>query len=230
MDNLIINADYKVLFKQLKKQKIKIDAIITDPPYNVSRGKECGFTNMGRAGMNYGNWDYNFNQTSWIKNAIELLKDGGAIIIFNDWKNLGIIAKELEKHNCIVKDIIRWVKTNPMPRNVDRRYVMDAEFALWATKSGASWTFNKPEDKSFLKPEFKTGVVPGGKNRLHPTQKHLEVMEQLVEIHTNINDIVLDPFLGSGTTALACQNRNRICVGSEIDKKYYDIILERLKK
>lgn len=225
----IYNEDYKELVKRLKKEKVKIDAVITDPPYNVSRDYQLGFSNMGRSGMDYGEWDYDFDQKKWIKEVSGLIKPGGTIIIFNDWKNLGDISKQLEKCDFTVKDIIRWEKRNPMPRNVERRYVTDCEFAIWGVKNGGKWTFNKPEDVGYLKPVFTTGIVPGGKKRLHPTQKHLEVMENLIKIHTNEEDIILDPFLGSGTTALACIKNNRSIIGSEIDRKYYEVIMRRLE-
>ena len=225
----IYNEDYKKTIRRMKKNKIKIDAIITDPPYGVSRKHQLGYSNMGRSGMNYGEWDYNFDQKKWIREAADLVKVGGTVIIFNDWKNLGMIAEQLEKCGFIIKDIIRWIKKNPMPRNVERRYVNDCEFAIWAVKEGKPWTFNKPKKTGYLKPEIITGVVPGGKKRLHPTQKHLEVMEKLIEIHTNEDDLIFDPFLGSGTTALACKNLKRNMIGSEIDEKYYKVSMERIK-
>lgn len=225
----IYNQDYKLLINDLKEKNIKVDAVITDPPYNVSRDYQLGFSNMGRSGMDYGKWDYNFNQTEWIKEVAEIVKPGGTMIIFNDWKNFGDIAKELENDEFIVKDLIRWEKKNPMPRNVERRYVTDYELAIWAVKKGKKWTFNKPEDVGYLKPVISTGIVPGGKKRLHPTQKHLEVFEQLVKIHTNEGDTVLDPFLGSGTTAVACIKNNRNIIGTEIDEKYYKRAIGRLE-
>lgn len=224
----IYNEDYKKTIRRMRKNKIKLDAVITDPPYGVSRKHQLGYSNMGRSGMNYGEWDYNFDQKKWIREVSDLVKPGGTIIIFNDWKNLGTISEQLEKCGFIIKDIIRWIKTNPMPRNVDRRYVNDCEFAVWAVKEGKPWTFNKPQDVGYLKPEIITGVVPGGKKRLHPTQKHIEVMERLIEIHTNENDLIYDPFMGSGTTAVACKNKNRNVIGSEIDEKYYKISMERI--
>ena len=224
----IYNEDYKKTIRRMKKNKIKLDAVITDPPYGVSRKHQLGYSNMGRSGMNYGEWDYNFDQKKWIREVSDLVKPGGTIIIFNDWKNLGTISEQLEKCGFIIKDIIRWIKTNPMPRNVDRRYVNDCEFAVWAVKEGKPWTFNKPKDVGYLKPEIITGVVPGGKKRLHPTQKHMEVIERLIEIHTNENDLIYDPFMGSGTTAVACKNKNRNVIGSEIDEKYYKISMERI--
>lgn len=225
----IYNSDYKKVVRNIKKNNITVDAIITDPPYNVSRNHQLGYSNMGRSGMNYGEWDYNFDQKKWIRDTSDLIKPGGTIIIFNDWKNLGDISKQLEKCGFIVKDIIRWTKKNPMPRNVERRYANDCEYAIWAVKSGGKWTFNKPQNMGYLKPQIETGTVPGGKNRLHPTQKHLEVITKLVEIHTNKGDIIFDPFLGSGTTGLACKNKGRNFIGAEIDKKYYDITMKRLK-
>lgn len=224
----IYNEDYKKTIRRMRKNKIKLDAVITDPPYGVSRKHQLGYSNMGRSGMNYGEWDYNFDQKKWIREVSDLVKPGGTIIIFNDWKNLGTISEQLEKCGFIIKDIIRWIKKNPMPRNVDRRYVNDCEFAVWAVKEGKPWTFNKPQDVGYLKPEIITGVVPGGKKRLHPTQKHIEVMERLIEIHTNENDLIYDPFMGSGTTAVACKNKNRNVIGSEIDEKYYKISMERI--
>lgn len=224
----LYNEDYKKTIKRLKKSKIILDAVITDPPYGVSRKNQLGYSNMGRSGMNYGEWDYDFNQKKWIREVSDLIKPGGTIIIFNDWKNLGQISEQLEKCGFIVKDIIRWIKTNPMPRNVCRRYVNDCEFAVWAVKEGKPWTFNKPDDVGYLKPEIITGVVPGGKKRLHPTQKHIEVMEKLIEIHTKENDLIYDPFMGSGTTVLAAKNKNRNVIGSEIDEKYFKISKERV--
>lgn len=224
----IYNEDYKKTIKRLLKENVLLDAIITDPPYGVSRNHQLGYSNMGRNGMDYGDWDYNFNQRTWIKKCAPLIKKGGTFIIFNDWKNFTIISNQLIKECFIVKDIIRWEKNNPMPRNVDRRYVNDCEFAIWAVKEGKPWTFNKPKNKGYLKPLYKTGVVPGGKKRLHPTQKHLGLMEEIIKVHTNPDDLIFDPFLGSGTTALACKKTKRNCIGSEIDNKYYEAALKRM--
>ena len=75
------NCDYKILLKKMKKENIMVDLVLTDPPYCVSRDYQLGFSNMGRAGMNYGEWDYNFNHKEWIKLAAPIVKEGGSIII-----------------------------------------------------------------------------------------------------------------------------------------------------
>ena len=155
--NEIYNTDCIPFIDELIRQEIIVDAIITDPPYNVSR--KNNFKTIGRAGIDFGDWDKEFNQTAWLKNINKILKPGGSIIIFNDWKNMGDISKELEKQGFLIKDLIRWVKPAPMPRNVNRRYVPDAEYALWAVMPKGKWTFNKPEDKPYLRPELTGGGV-----------------------------------------------------------------------
>mgnify|MGYP000121525451 FL=1 len=225
---LFKNCDYKLLLKEIKDSGIKIDAVITDPPYGVSRKNQLGFSNMGRSGMNYGEWDYNFDQKEWIRLCAPLIKPGGSIIVFNDWKNFSYIVEELDDQGFSMKDVIRWVKPNPMPRNTARRYVGDFELAIWAVKDGGKWTFNKTEGSSYLRPIYKCPSVSSAK-RLHPTQKPLKLIEDILKVHTNENDVVLDLFTGSGTTAEACLKNNRIFIGSELDKDYYEKAMERLK-
>ncbi|MBG0762774.1 site-specific DNA-methyltransferase [Acholeplasma laidlawii] len=220
MEILLENKDYKELVSEMIEKKIKVDLILTDPPYGVSRNHQLGFSNMGRSGMDYGEWDYGFDQREWIRECTPVIKEGGSIIIFNDWKNMTDIVDELEQNGFVIKDLIRWEKTNPMPRNVKSRYVMDIEVAVWAVKGKKRWTFNKPEEVPYVRPVFTSGLVLG-KKRIHPTQKSNNVLEELIKIHTNPNDLVFDPFFGSGSTAKACKNLNRRFIGSEIDEKYY---------
>ncbi|MDD4575229.1 MAG: site-specific DNA-methyltransferase [Bacteroidales bacterium] len=226
-NTIIRNCDCVDLIKEMKNDGIKVNAIITDPPYCVSRDHQLGFSNMGRSGMNYGKWDYGFDHKKWILDSADLLVAGGAFIIFTDWKNSSYIVEALEEKGCLVKDLIRWEKSNPMPRNVESRYVMDFEVAIWAVKAGKKWTFNKPANVSYLKPVYRSGVVLG-KKRIHPTQKNLEVLIELMKVHTNIGDLVFDPFFGSATTAVACRQTDRKFIGSEIDEIYYNKAKERL--
>ena len=205
----------------------KVDAIITDPPYNISR--DNNFKTMGRAGIDFGEWDKDFDLVDWIKYCEPVLKKGGNIVIFNDWKNMSYIVDELEKNNFEVKDLIRWKKTNPMPRNRDRRFITDYEVAVWAVKKGGKWTFNRLSE-TYERPEIVCGVtskkekIDGG----HPTQKPVEVMEWLIKRLSNENDIILDPFMGSGSTGVACKDTNRKFIGIELDKDYYNMAIKRL--
>ncbi|WNE40639.1 MAG: hypothetical protein mread185_000096 [Mycoplasmataceae bacterium] len=228
--NKIYNLDCLNLFTKMKEKKIMVDAIITDPPYNIS--KNNNFASIGRKGIDFGHWDYGFDQTTWIKESYTLLKKDGSIIIFNDWRNLGKISETLEEIGYEVKDLIRWVKKNPMPRNIERRYVTNYEMAIWAVKKGGKWTFNFKKNngkKPYLTPDYEGSIVIGEK-RIHPTQKSLQVFKDIIELHTNFGDLILDPFMGSGTTAVACQELGRDFIGSEIDTDYFKKAKLRIEK
>lgn len=198
-----------------------VDFILTDPPYNIAR--ENNFHTMGRSGIDFGEWDKNADILSYIKECARVLSKNGSFIVFNDWKNLGDIVKEAEKFGFVTKDMLRLEKTNPMPRNRDRRYITDFECAIWFTMPNAKWTFNR-QDPNYQRPKFICSIDKG----LHPTQKSLKLMEELVKIHSNENDVILDCFAGSGTTLLAAKNLGRQFIGIEKEKEYYDIILKRL--
>ncbi len=203
-----------------------IDLTLTDPPYNISR--KNNFNTMGRRGIDFGEWDKGFNQTLWIEKVAPKIKKGGSILIFNAWKNMGDIAKELENNNFIVKDLIRWVKNNPMPRNRDRRYITDFEFCLWAVKKGDKWTFNR-QDEKYDRPVLTSSLVSKSERVGHPTQKPVSILEELILRHSNANDIILDPFMGSGSTGVACKNTNRRFIGIELDKDYFEIAKRRIE-
>ena len=223
----LINGNAIEIMKTLKDESI--DAIITDPPYNISR--DNNFTTMGRAGIYFGEWDKDFDLTSWIKVAEPLLKKGGNIVIFNDWKNMTNITQSLEENGFEVKDLIRWKKTNPMPRNRDRRFITDYEVAVWAVKKGAKWTFNRLSE-TYEIPEILGGLTPKSEKTYggHPTQKPIYVMKWLIERLTNEGDIVLDPFMGVGSTGVASKELNRKFIGIELDEKYYNIAYNRINE
>ncbi len=199
-----------------------IDAIITDPPYNIAR--ENNFSTMGRAGIDFGEWDKGADLFTYINECYRLLNKNGSFIVFNDWKNLGDIASYAESVGFMTKDMIRLEKTNPMPRNRDRRYITDYECAVWFTMPKAKWVFNR-QDEKYQRPKFVKSIEKG----FHPTQKNLSLMEDLLRIHSNEGDTVLDCFMGSGTTGVACKNLNRSFIGIEQDNKYFEIAKERIK-
>jgi DNA modification methylase len=211
------------LIKNMKEQNIKYNAIITDPPYNISTNNN--FKTMGRAGIDFGEWDKEFNLTSWIEPSIKQLEDGGNIIIFNDWKNMSYIKDELIKCGCLIKEMIIWHKTNPMPRNRDRLYVTSCEFAIWATK-GKGWTFNRQRE-TYENTIFEYPIV-SSKKRHHKTQKPIELMEDIIKIHTNEDDIVFDPFGGSFTIAVACKKLGRQFISCDLEEEFVEIGKKRL--
>lgn len=198
-----------------------VDLILTDPPYNISRRNN--YASMGRTSIDFGDWDHDADILSYISECARILKKDGSFIVFGDWKKLGLIVEEAQKHGFIEKDILRYEKTNPMPRNRDRRYVSDAEYAIWFTKAGAKWIFNRLDDK-YQRPKFESCIAHGN----HPTEKPVKILEELVRIHSNDGGTVLDCFMGSGSTGVACKNLNRRFIGIEQNENYYNTAVKRI--
>jgi DNA modification methylase len=204
-----------------------IDAIITDPPYNIAR--KNNFKTMGRSGIDFGEWDKGFDLFSYINDIPRILNKNGSVVIFNDWKNIGEIARYAESLGLTIKDILRWEKSNPMPRNRDRRYITDYECAIWLTNKNAKWVFNR-QDISYQRPLFKGSLTKKSEKTSHTTQKPLWLMQEIIKIHTNEKDIILDMFMVSGTTGVAAKNLNRNFIGIEMDDNYFKIAEERINK
>lgn len=224
----LYNDDCFNIIDKIKTEEI--DAIITDIPYKIS--KENNFKTMkdrtGRNGIDFGEWDKEFKEEDLIK-FIPLIKKGGSFFTFHSFEQFSTLKDILEQNGLIFKDKIIWKKTNPMPRNRDRRYVCNIEMASWYIKPKEKWTFNRQNEKyegCVLEYPSESGV---NFKRYHPTQKNLKMIEYLIKIHTNENDLVLDPFMGSGTTGVACMNTGRRFIGIENIKNYFDIAEERIK-
>lgn len=203
-----------------------VDLVLTDPPYNIAR--KNNFHTMGRAGIDFGEWDKGFDQLAWLEYIPRLLHKDGSVVIFNDWKNIGEIAKRLESLGLTIKDMLRWEKSNPMPRNRERRYITDFECAIWLTQKGAKWQFHRLND-SYQRPAFKYPVV-AGTSKVHPTQKPVKLMEEIIKIHSAPGNLVFDPFCGSGSTGVACVNTGRRFIGMELDQGYFDIAQKRINE
>jgi site-specific DNA-methyltransferase (adenine-specific) len=217
----LMYGDCLQLMKQIPDGSV--DLVLTDPPYNIS--KENNFDTMGRSGIDFGEWDKSADIFSYIAECYRILNKNGSFIVFNDWKNLGDIVKFSEKLGFITKDMLRLEKTNPMPRNRDRRYITDFECAIWFTMPNSKWIFNRLDDK-YQRPKFCHSIDKG----FHPTQKSLKLMEDIIKIHSNSQQVICDPFMGSGTTGVACKNLNRKFIGIEKDDKYFEIAKKRIEE
>ena len=218
-------------WEQFKQEKAYTDDTYKENyiKYGNTSGKKYGYK------TEFGEWDKEFtleNLQDFIQLFYRKLKKGGTCIIFFDlWKietlkKLMEEIRETKQGNWIgFKQIrfVEWIKTNPIPLNQSTNYLTNTrEIALLGVKGGKP-TFNSKYDKGIY--EF---PIQGGKNRFHPTQKSLPLFEELIKKHSNEGDLVVDPFLGGGTTALACKNTNRNFKGCEIDKKFYDKVMEIL--
>jgi site-specific DNA-methyltransferase (adenine-specific) len=167
----------------------------------------------------YGEWDSEFTMEQlqlFVNHFHRILRTGGTCIVFFDLWKLSYLKEQMESVKFKQLRFIEWVKTNPQPVNSSVNYLTNCrEIALLAIKKSKP-TFNSKYDKGIY-----NYPICGGKDRFHPTQKSLPLFEDLVKKHSNEGDIVLDCFLGSGTTAVAAVNTNRRFIGCEADEAYY---------
>ena len=172
----------------------------------------------------YGEWDTSFTMEKldeFIGEYYKKLRKGGTMIIFFDIWKITPLKELMEKHKFKQIRFIEWIKTNPQPLNSKTNYLTNSrEIALLGVKGGKP-TFNSKYDNAIY-----SYPIQGGKKRFHPTQKSLSLFEDLIKKHSNEGDLVLDTFLGSGTTAIASKNTNRRFKGCEVSKEYYDKLME----
>ena len=174
----------------------------------------------------YGDWDSQFTMEildTFIGEYYKKLRKGGTVIIFFDIWKISFLKDLLEKHKFKQIRFIEWIKTNPQPLNSKVNYLTNCrEIALIGVKGGKPTFKSQYDNGSYQFP------LQGGKKRFHPTQKSLPLFETLIEKHSNENDIVMDTFLGGGTTAIACKNKKRQFKGCEVSKEYYDKFMKLL--
>ena len=174
----------------------------------------------------YGEWDKHFTIETlqeFVRLFYKKLRKGGTCIIFFDLWKLETLKNIMESAGFKQIRFIEWVKTNPMPLNQHINYLTNCrEVALLGVKGGKP-TFNSKYDKGI----YEFPIQTGKKGERHPTQKSLLLFEELVKKHSREGDLVVDPFLGGGTTAIACDNTGRKFAGCEINKKYFDIIQKK---
>lgn len=219
------------------------DMIFADPPYFLSNGGiTCHAGKMVK--VDKGGWDqsqgpelnHEFNR-EWLKRCQKLLKPHGTIWITGTHHVIFSIGYAMQQLGYKILNDIVWQKPNPPPNLSCRYFTHATETVLWAAKNSAGkhyfnydlmremnggkqmktvWTFTAPgqEQKTFGK---------------HPTQKPLALVERCLLAATPENALVLDPFLGSGTTAVACLRQRRQCVGIELDPVFIQLSIARIQ-
>ncbi|MBU5457561.1 site-specific DNA-methyltransferase [Oscillibacter sp. MSJ-31] len=208
-----------------------VDLVLIDPPYEVSRetnfqsGEATGKdTDRFRVSMDFGDWDNGFTGLDIvIKECYRVLKKGGTMICFYDLWKLTTLKEYFEQAKFKQIRFIEWIKTNPVPLNSKTNYLTNSrEIAVVGVKGG----------KPIFNSEYDNGVyrypICHDKGRFHPTQKPLALIEELILKHSKKDDVVLDCFSGSGTTAVAASNQERNFKGCELSKEYYDKSIKRL--
>lgn len=239
-------------------QKDSIDLIYADPPYNLS-GKSLSLVNNKTGGPFYKMnedwdiWDYNdyLNFTEkWIGKCWMVLKPNGSLYISCTHHNIAEIIITAKRVGFQLNNIITWCKTNPMPSITKRTFTHSTEYVCWFVK-GKGWKFNYNKLKEINPHKTKEGKskqlkdfldfiklpIVQGKERLrdstgraiHPTQKPEALLKLIITASSNEGDLVLDPFFGTGTTGVVAQELKRKWIGIEINPKYVEIALRRIK-
>ena len=230
-ENSIVVGDAVQIMKQLLDGCV--DLILTDPPYNVSkRGDNISrgalFGQGGPIKLDFGDWDYgSIVPVNYIDDFARLLKPSGVLVLFYDKLYLGLIGLYLEqKFGFQTRHIGSYVKSNPPPQARKVKWQNGVENFLVATKNkGSGHHFNYKLGQS---PDYFIRSV--NYEHLIPAQKPLDLIEWIMEYWSFEGDLVFDPFIGSGTTAIAADRLGRNFFGCDISSEYVAMALERLKK
>ena len=215
----LIHGDCIVEMKKLIDDGVKVDLICTDPPYlmNYKTDRRKDKTHdFCKPIVN----DTNFELIKDIMPLLfELLNRGGAIYMFCNANHIDYFKQQIEQHFTL-KNILIWVKNNWSAGDLKGAYAKQTEFILYAVKG--RHILNGARDTDTL---YYNRVV--GNMQLHQNQKPVDLCKYLINKSSNENDTVLDCFMGSGSTGVACLQTNRNFIGIELEEKYYNIAKKR---
>lgn len=191
-----------------------VDCVLTDPPYGIgycSGRRKIKHKKMG-----------NDERLNWLPDFINELqrisKDDACWYIFCSWHNIDVFKQAIERVRNI-KNILVWNKNNHGSGDLFCDYAPKYELIIFCNKRRRLNGKRIPNVLNFAK----------AKTNIHPTQKPVDLCELLIEKSTNVGDVVLDPFMGSGTTGVACKNLNRKFIGIELDEEYFKTAEKRIK-
>jgi len=233
------------------------DMIFADPPYFLSNGGiTCHGGKMVK--VDKGDWDksrgaeenHNFNR-EWLKRCQRVLKPNGSIWVTGTFHVIFSVGYAMQQLGFKILNDIAWEKPNPPPNLSCRYFTHSTETIIWAAKSDkSSHVFNYSAMKSVTGKQMKTvwrrneledseksaGVwtiaSPSADEKSfgkHPTQKPMALLERCIIASTNEGDLILDPFLGGGTTAVACAKLKRRCVGLDLSLEHVALAARRVR-
>ena len=209
----ITNEDCMELLKRTPDNHI--DLVLTDPPFGMS------FQSNNRKDKhkkieNDDNLDW---LPLWVEEIKRVSKEDSHLYIFCSWHKVEVFKIELEKHFKI-KNLIVWAKNGGGMGDLKGGYGGSHELCFFINNGK---DLNGRRDSDVIKKAYRTG------NKLHPTQKPINLMEYLIEKSSKEGDLVLDTFGGSFSVAFACHNSKRSFIGCELDTDYYNDAMKRLK-
>lgn len=211
--NKVYNMDCLEGLKDIKDNSISL--ICTDPPYFLgmtSNGLRGSFNDLGICKPFYSKLASEFKR---------VLNDDGQIYFFTDWRGYAFYYPILSE-SLPIKNLIVWDKIS----GAGNFYVYQYELIIFGCINSRTI---KKGGNIWREKAFSSGAKKTNGEKVHPTQKPIELIEKIVLEGSKPKDIILDCFVGSGTTTIACINQDRNYIGFEIDKKYYNIAVERIK-
>jgi len=234
--NQVIQGDCLEVMKSLPAESI--DLVIADFPYNISDyGRSITKVGSDFKKADFGEWD-KFTSveeyTCWMIEVMReinrLLKPKHQVYIFCDNHYAGYYTYHIERK---VKPLqqkcpIVLYKRNPIPQMFKRNFRSSFDLCILFTKD----VDKKCEPFNFLSQKVMKNVQEYNLKKLtkHPTEKNLEIIERFIKISSNRGDVVLDPFLGSGTTAVGCIKLGRSFIGIELKPEFVEMAKERIRK
>lgn len=251
-DFTLLKGDSFLLLKKIEPKII--DMIFADPPYFLSSGG-ISCQNGKQVSVDKGEWDYTKTiedrikyHRKWIALCRNVLKDNGTIMISSTLHSVYAIGVALELEGFSIINNIIWKKTNPAPNLACRCFTHSTETIIWARKQltlkkKGKHYFNyeamKEENDGKqmkdvwefdLEPEvLEISTAPKSEKKYgkHPTQKPVKLLERLIKASSKENDLILDPFNGSGTTGIVAHRMNRKYIGIELDEQYLELTKNR---
>lgn len=225
----ILRADSRDVIKQIPDNSI--DFILTDPPYNLGQHSTGNIPLPGRSAMNndVAEWDkIDFNPEEWADEFIRILKPSGNLFIFTSYNQLGRWYNCLD-HRFDTSNFMIWHKTNPAPKIFKAGFLNSCEmiFTCWNKKH--TWNFiSQAEMHNFIQSPI--CMSPERlKNPKHPAQKPVSILKKMIEIASNKDDIIFDPFMGVGSTGVAALELDRRFIGVELDETFFAAAKKRIE-
>ena len=233
-----------------------VDVCITDPPYNISgydHKKEIGwlksnkywtetkkFEKINADWDKYSNSDYQNFMFAILAEISRVVKTNGNIAIFGTYHNIYKLGMIIENLDLKIQNSIIWYKRNAFPNLTQRMFCESTEQIIWAVnnshKDAKNWTFNydimkEKNDGKQMRNMWDIPMTPSNQRKFgkHPSQKNELVTDRLILSLSNKEDIVLDPFIGSGTTAVSAKKFQRNFIGCDNNKEYLKIARKRVK-
>lgn len=239
----LIHGDCITEMQKLINDGVTVDMILTDPPYNISqlndnrdRSKMDSPIMRRKKPLNYdfGEWDNMERKefleftNDWYNLCVQLLREGGAMVSFFSKEDVNYLGWLGKSYDMRTRTIFTWHKTNPVPSFRKVNYLSSCEYVWIGSKGEKGWTFNFKQQKE-MHNFFETPNKSVYGETDHPTEKPLSLINHLIEVHTNPDDLVLDCFMGSGTTGVSCKGLNRNFIGIEQDERYFNMAKKRIK-